>query len=300
MEFITNSVCCLVIKIFENRKIFLNDVCLNYNKKSTNKSVNLIEKVKSDILTRCLSDSISSEKIDLKDFHLNFSWIIKLFIEKHGTNSTDKIIKTLEWRKSFEVSQRDDSYFPSEIFQVGVLFPYKHDKQGNQLLILRICVHQKVADLNKLMQQFFIHQIEKMCKSSLPWATIVDFTGCGMHNVDMEMTFFAINALQNHYPRATKYVLLYNMPLIIKVFWSIAKSWVQDDDLFKFAFGNEILNYVDADQLPLFMQGKCNFDYRKPPSGSKPAHLCTHLNFTHEQITNFEYIFREQLNQTLD
>ena len=90
------------------------------------------------------------------------------------------------------------------------------------------------------------------------------------------------------------------MPLIIKVFWSIAKSWVQDDDLFKFAFGNEILNYVDADQLPLFMQGKCNFDYRKPPSGSKPAHLCTHLNFTHEQITNFEYIFREQLNQTLD
>lgn len=96
---------------------------------------------------------------------------------------------------------------------------------------------------------------------------VFDCTGGGLANADMDLLLVLVSTLVNYFPKGLSYLLVHNLPWILKPFWHIAKAWIADEhrQLVKFSDERTIYEYVDADKLPDFMGGTCKTDYRAPP-----------------------------------
>lgn len=102
---------------------------------------------------------------------------------------------------------------------------------------------------------------------------VLDCTGGGLINADMEMLMFLISTLVNYFPKGLSYILVHELPWILKPFWYMAKAWVSDEhkQLIKFSNAQSIYEYVDKENLPDFMGGTCARDYTAAPAN------CTQL-----------------------
>lgn len=97
---------------------------------------------------------------------------------------------------------------------------------------------------------------------------VFDCSGAGLASADMDILFMLISTLTNYFPKGFSYLLVHNLPWILKPFWHIAKAWVSEEhrQLVKFSNERTIYEYVDRDNLPDFMGGTCKRDYRQPPA----------------------------------
>lgn len=96
---------------------------------------------------------------------------------------------------------------------------------------------------------------------------VFDCTGGGLVNADMDMLMFIFTTLNNYFPKGLSYLLVHELPWILKPFWHIAKAWIPEDkrELIKFSDSRTIFEYVDRENLPDFMGGTCERDYRAAP-----------------------------------
>lgn len=94
-----------------------------------------------------------------------------------------------------------------------------------------------------------------------------DCTGGGLANADMDTLFFLASTLFNYFPKGLSYLLVHNLPWILKPFWHIAKAWVPQEykQLVQFSSPQTIYEYIDKENLPDFMGGTCKRDYRALP-----------------------------------
>lgn len=83
----------------------------------------------------------------------------------------------------------------------------------------------------------------------------------------MDTVFFLASTLVNYFPKGLSYLLLHDLPWILKPFWHIAKAWIPEDykQLIKFSNSRTIFEYIDKENLPDFMGGTCKRDYRAVP-----------------------------------
>ena len=94
-----------------------------------------------------------------------------------------------------------------------------------------------------------------------------DCTGGGLANSDMDLLTFLVSSLVNYFPKGLSYLLVHELPRLLKPIWYIVKSWVSEDhrQLIKFSNSRTIYEYVDRENLPDFMGGTCKRDYRAVP-----------------------------------
>lgn len=113
-----------------------------------------------------------------------------------------------------------------------------------------------------------IHFLHLTISLTLTGMSIVfDCTGGGLANADMDMLLVLVSTLVNYFPKGLSYLLVHNLPWILKPFWHIAKAWIAEEhsQLVKFSDSRTIYEYVHKDKLPDFMGGTCKFDYTAPP-----------------------------------
>lgn len=110
-------------------------------------------------------------------------------------------------------------------------------------------------------------------------AMVIDCTGASLQSADLDMLFFHISSLKNYFPKGLSYILVHNLPWILKPFWHIAKAWIPDEhrELIKFSNDETIYEYVAKHNLPDFMGGTCQRDYRKPPDNCTSLREATKL-----------------------
>lgn len=96
---------------------------------------------------------------------------------------------------------------------------------------------------------------------------VFDCSGAGLASADMEMLFFILTILMNYFPKGLSYILVHELPWILKPIWLIARAWIPEEhrDMIKFSNSRTIYEYVDKENLPDFMGGTCEIDYRKAP-----------------------------------
>ena len=87
---------------------------------------------------------------------------------------------------------------------------------------------------------------------------VIDCTGGGLANADMDTLFFIISTLKSYFPKGLSYFLVHELPWILKPFWHIAKALVPDEhrQLIKFCDSRTVNEFIDDDQLPDFMGGQ--------------------------------------------
>lgn len=86
-------------------------------------------------------------------------------------------------------------------------------------------------------------------------------------NADMDSLFFFVQTIRLCFPKAVSYLLVHQLPWILKPFWLIAKQWIADEQaqLIKFSNSQTIFEYIEQQNLPDFMGGTCKRSYRSPP-----------------------------------
>lgn len=204
-------------------------------------------------------------------------WFVKRFLiasRRKKEEAFEMIKKSLAWRKEVDLRSLLDYSFPIEFYKIGGLFIYEKDKQDNTVIYMRIFLHQKIPELDPFVKKFLIHTINKadiISKGNV--ALVFDLTNAGYANVDLEFLKYLIFINSNYFPFVVKYVLVHNTPWFLNtlrklIFSILPEGWIE---LIKFSSGDQILDYIDACNLPDYLGGTCTRNFRAVPKASQPV-----------------------------
>lgn len=181
----------------------------------------------------------------------------------------DQLITSYRWRKTMGIRNLDPGWFPDLIWRCGPLFLYEPDKKGRPTMYSRCKFVLCVKEITKYEQLFTAYQTWHVDEAANGggWTLILDFAGTGLRNTDFDLLKFFLNLLMVQFPRGIEYILVINLPFILRVFWGLVKTWIPSDrvDMIKFVDSESILEYIDKDKLPDFLGGTC----QKPHKGWK-------------------------------
>lgn len=201
-------------------------------------------------------------------------WYLKRYLlarNRKVEDTMDMLKKTMDWRNEFGIHISEDAMFPLEFYKIGALFPYENDKQGNLVLYLRIKYHRKINEMVEVEKHFLVHTFEKIDRITNGQGLVIifDCQGAGYANCDVEFLQFLITCATEHAPIGLKYIIVYKLPWVLNAFWSIARKLLPAylANRIKFCDETSILELIDKENLPDFMEGTCRRNYRWIPPG---------------------------------
>lgn len=237
---------------------------------------------------------------------INDDWYLKRFLLARNRNvdqAFEMLDETMRWRNDMYISQVRDYHFPSEFYQIGALFIYEPDLQGNLVLYMRIKMHHKTAELDEPAKGFLVHNFNKAEKLSRGngFAIVFDLTGAGYSNLDFPFLTFLIGFGRNHFPGSLSYILVYNLPWILSTFQKMVFAMLPPEaaGIIKFASGNEIFKYIAPENTPDYIPGgKCRRNFRKVAPGSKPIlDLVMHYGYSQDDYDRLYPAFQKDLEE---
>ncbi|RWS09143.1 motile sperm domain-containing protein 2-like protein [Dinothrombium tinctorium] len=217
------------------------------------------------------------DEIDVENVRDN-DWSVERFLlhcKNNREEAFEMLKESLKWRKSFEVNRLKAEDFPREFYKSGSFFPLAEDKEGNLMIYLRGKLHRKLPDWTELFKKFFVFIIDTVDKKmgGKRYAVFWDCEGAGLQNVDFDMLSFMTKVVSSYFPYGLEYVLLHELPWVLHTIYNLARSWVPEhyQRLARFANRSQITDWIDIKNLPDYLNGECQIDYRKPPEGAPSA-----------------------------
>lgn len=205
-------------------------------------------------------------------------WYVTRFVlrnKKKVEPSVDMLKNSMRWRKEFGVPLMKATDFPQEFYKIGGIFAYEKDREGNAMIYMRVKLHKKISELDSALKQYIIYTLNKVDVEvdGRGMAIVFDCQEAGIGNVDMDMLWFLISSMNKYYPKGLTYILVFELPWILNAVWKIAKGWIPEEQrkLIKFANKKEVFDFIDKENLPDFMGGICQKDYRIAPKGCPTA-----------------------------
>lgn len=231
----------------------------------------LTKELRELILADIKEDSARFSQEDIQRAY-NDDWFIARYLLRNKLDiksSHQMLRKAMEFRNSPLISIKE---FPEEFYKIGALFLYEPDRKGNIPVYMRIRMNQKIPLVAQFLKSFLFRIIEEadQIAGGKGIVLLFDLQGAGINNVDMDLLFFVITTLVNYFPKGLSYMLVHELPWVLRSFWHIAKQWLPDDhkELVKFSDSQTIYEYFTEENLPDFIGGTCKRDYRAIPSNS--------------------------------
>ncbi|RWS15633.1 Motile sperm domain-containing protein 2-like protein [Dinothrombium tinctorium] len=253
-----------------------------------------------------LYDSKDIEKIEKNDY------FVKRFINYQNQGSEkglEHMKKAYKWRKDFNINNFDQLCLPKEVYQMGAIFIYLPDKENDPVLHIRGKMHRKVDLLMDRIKHYFAHLVNELDEKvgrEFGWSIIVDATDSGYQNADVDMLTFIIETLRTVFPNGIKYFIIYGLPTILNAFAKLMLSLIHSNAKKHIRFFNkqQLLEFVDEQNLPDFLGGTCTEVYRRVPKDAIDVYtLSKSEGLTREQVekllkpsskyidtTNFVYV----------
>ena len=208
-------------------------------------------------------------------------YFVRRFLYPHDLDPVpafDQLKINLAWRKEVGFEGASDQRFPIEFYKIGALFTYLPDRDGTNLLYVRFKVYQKLDILDKAIKQFLVYQMDKLDKlgcQERSWGVVFDTRNAGWAQVDFDMLLFLFRTVKQHFPWGLKYVAIYELPWLLQGGWKITQRLLPQDAtrLFKFYSKDTITELIAPENLPDFMDGTCEKDYREVPEGCELAEI---------------------------
>lgn len=201
-------------------------------------------------------------------------WYLKRYLlarNRKVKDTLDMLRKTMEWRNEFGIHISEDAMFPLEFYKIGALFPYENDKKGNLVLYLRIKYHRKIVEMVEVEKHFLVHTFEKIDRITDGQGLVIlfDCQGAGYANCDVDFLQFLISCATEHAPVGLQYIIVYRLPWVMNAFWSLARKLLPAylANRVRFCDENTITEYIEPANLPDFMGGSCQRNYRWIPPG---------------------------------
>ncbi|KAF7494368.1 Motile sperm domain-containing protein 2 [Sarcoptes scabiei] len=269
---------------------------------------NLAEKI-SEIRALVLEEYAKNpEQIFEEDLkRIDDDWCVERFLRRCRTvkDSSEMLINTLKWVHDLELFRLKDSDFPEEFFKIGAIFCSANDRKGNGVVFLRIRLHRKVKELERKIKQFIIYQIIKMDlkTNGNGMAIVFDCKGAGFASLDMDMIWFLVSSLLNHFPYGMDYILVHELPWIFQSAWGIVKGWLPAETRkrIKFASTDQLLEYFDRANLPKYLGGTCDLNYHHVPKGCLSAiEYGERAGLTPKEVNRILKIFQPLIDEAME
>lgn len=226
-----------------------------------------IVKVREAVLAAHESDKESFDDNDIKKM-VSSDWTcfrFLAFVNGDVDGATNALIDSLKWRKSKNFNSFTTHYpYPDLFFRMGTVFTYEPDKWGHQTLYVRVKYLRKIGELKPLLSDLVDYILWKTDEASgeSGWILIMDFDGAGLVNADIDTLSKMISTLKTHFPCGLDFILVVDLPWILKGFWALVKTWVgSSDSLIKFVSRKSISDYFEPSNVPDFMGGNCKLPY---------------------------------------
>ena len=141
----------------------------------------------------------------------------------------------------------------------------------NQISVISDILSSNQSMLTTLVR-FLAHTINKVDAEAngKGWVLVVDASGAGLANCDLDLTVFLITTLNNYFPAAIQYIVVHAVPFALATFWKVIKSLIPSErlDMIRFTNDKDIDKFIPVESLPDFMGGKATNNYRKVPEDS--------------------------------
>lgn len=192
-----------------------------------------------------------------------------LQLDRHATlkQSIELVKKCARFRFDYRINNQTClDEFPSDWVKTNGLFNYKPDVNGNPTIYLRVALHRPKLigspEARHLFKRYMLYNVER-CDQDLynkpgkAICCVFDMTNVALENIDLELTTWMINSFKSASPKLICYVIIYNPPWFFTATFRVICNTLLSDSKrqsVKFASGNEILNYIDRNNLPPFMR----------------------------------------------
>lgn len=236
---------------------------------------------------------------------LNEDWHVERFLRRRRYNApqaAQMMTGALKWRKQLNLADTQPTDFPVEFYRMATVFTLGTDRRGNRMIYIRVRQHHRLKVFEQVMKQYLMWNIARLdCTTKGgPMAVVFDCNGAGLANLDLEFLWFIVSSLVNHSPFTVDYILVYELPWIFASFWTVVKRWfpVEQRNKIRFAGKDQLLDYIDRDQLPLYLGGTSPINYRQAPSGCRMAQeFHDQYTVTDELAAKLERLFRPYLDE---
>jgi len=168
-----------------------------------------------------------------------------------------------EYRINALTEEKD---FPTEWTKVRGMFHYRHDLVGNPVAYMRVGLHRpKLIEEEALRHEFkrYMLYVLEQCDKELfqrpgkALCCVFDMSNVAFENIDLELTTWMIKSFKNCAPKLLCYVIIYNPPWFFTATFKIIRKTLLSNNKrqsIKFAYGDEILNFIEYINLPPYLR----------------------------------------------
>ncbi|XP_074601886.1 motile sperm domain-containing protein 2-like [Brevipalpus obovatus] len=259
------------INVETENKSAQNDDNNNNSSSSVDKYASLIEEVRAKFHKMVQNDPSQFDEEEIQRVNEDDMFVKRFLLSrKRKVDATvDMMANTLRWVKREGFTRIPLNAFPAEVFLIGALFDYEKDLQNNYTIYIRVCYILRcgymVPHLIRWASKFF-YELDQRVQGSF-YAVIIDFADCGLRNCEYEFIYHAINTVRSYLPACVSYILVVDLPKILRYGWNVIKRIVPADQrkLLNFVTRNEIDQYIGKENLPDFLGGTCTRPHKGLP-----------------------------------
>ncbi|KPI99610.1 Motile sperm domain-containing protein 2 [Papilio xuthus] len=209
---------------------------------------------------------------------------------KHVDNDikqgVDMLWDIFTWRKSVGANEINESNIRMDYINEGVFFPRGRDIDGCLLLIIKSKMHVKgqkdFEEIKKAIIYWFdrIEREENGNKITL----FFDLDGCGLSNMDMELTNYLISLFKSYYPYFLNYIIIYQMPWVMSAAFKVIKSLLpaKGVEKMKFVSKDTLKDFVTPEQALTCWGGKDNYTFEFIPENKSNEIMSKKVTFAEQ------------------
>ncbi|XP_054158338.1 motile sperm domain-containing protein 2-like [Oppia nitens] len=278
-------------------------------------SVNTNNKETIDRIRKRFIETVKSDNNSGGDYHssdlkrvLTDDWTVERYLLTTQTEdeAIDGLIRSMRWRKSYGINDFNDQQFPREFWLIGSLVRYCNDLNGRPVVYNRKSRYYKCSDWLNRFVEFTVWQFECADRQAGRggWGLILDSTGAGMSNVDMELTRYLIEVINQYYPRGPRYILAIDLPWHLKATVRLMIGFMSDQlrQIYRSIRSTQLTEYLAPEWIPIQLGGT----YKWPLVGQSvvPDGVLSMTNggggqFTDDQIKKFYTIYKSELSNVI-
>ncbi|XP_053202939.1 motile sperm domain-containing protein 2-like [Panonychus citri] len=226
-----------------------------------------------------LSNRLTEIDVNLLDRLMVDDLLLRRYIKRRNGDietSVPFLCSVLEWRKRMGFPELTETSFPSEFYEVGGIYNYGIDSEGNPVVHIRIRLFQKIEGILDILKKFSIYQMyraDELAASKGPefgWVLVFDCTDASIANADIDMANFVSSTLRNYFPSGQKYILVHRLPWLLSAVKTLVYTMLPGYVKKKIRFCDEktLTDHIAINNLPDYLGGPGTpSDYRLIPQG---------------------------------
>ncbi|XP_054163780.1 uncharacterized protein LOC128961555 [Oppia nitens] len=197
-----------------------------------------------------LYDKIDVERVSTED------WEIERFIlcHKNIDKAFEELIKSIQWKKSYGLHDRDHTYFPKELVHIFGYEKFSRDTDGRVVGWIAGSRYKKIGQFSPLIYQYGFYVVEMIDRmaGNKGWTVVADHHGAGLANVDMNLFYMGLEALK-YYPMGFKLMINIDLPWLLNSIIKFCLTLLPKSlhQSLVFIKRNQLTNYININDIPV-------------------------------------------------